>query len=220
MWGRVDRLLSVALTAAAVAIAVSVTFRTFFAADRSPERRPEYMRSWKTILRSGILLGGKADAPITLIEVADLECPACRAFHSTVQALLAEYSQLRVVFVHWPLDYHKHALPAARAAECAFQRGAFREWVEAVYAKQDSMGTKSWASYAREAGIRDTTAIEQCATDPRITARIADGISFAKQIEASGTPTVLLNGWRYRGTPSREQIKRGVDALLRGQRPK
>ncbi len=201
--GRWERLTSTLLTVAAFAVAASVVYRTFFPpANRGgtgSDLVPASTRvaNWEEALGIGIQYYGESDAPVKFVVVSDLECPACSAFHRRLGSVLTRYpSDVSVVFVHWPLEYHRNALPAARAAECADRVGRFKAWVDAVYAGQDSLGIRPWSSYAQEAGIVDTAMIAACAVDTASIDRIERGRAFAARIGATGTPTVLLNGSR------------------------
>jgi protein-disulfide isomerase len=138
-----------------------------------------------------------------------------------VSELLAErVRDVRALYVSFPLAYHRFALPAARAAECASESGGFRRWIDVVYSKQDSLGLKSWASYAVEAGIVDTARIQACATSRAEFVRIAAGQDFGSRIDLTGTPTVIANGWRFRDTPTKETLGRAIDDLLSGRSPR
>ena len=90
-------------------------------------------------------------------------------------------------------------MPAAQAAECAAREGRFREFVDAVYEGQDSLGVIRWATFARRAGIRDTSAIETCAKNPAPAPRIAAGVNFANANGIEETPVLMINGWLFRG---------------------
>ena len=82
-------------------------------------------------------LRGSADAPVTLIEYSDLECPYCKSFHPQVQQALEKYDgQLAWAYRHFPLDFHPSALPLAEGSECAAQLGGndkFWEYLDYVF---------------------------------------------------------------------------------------
>lgn len=152
--------------------------------------------------------------------LSDLECPGCGAFHTTLVDVLGERAHdVRALFVSLPLEYHRFALPAARAAECAEEVGRFRSWIDVVYDNQDSLGLKSWASYGADAGIVDTLRIGKCAASGGTTRRIQAGLDFGSRISFDGTPTVLINGWRFPAPPSKAQLTAAIDAVLAGKRP-
>ncbi len=179
---------------------------------------PEQISAWSEGNEVGRLIAGPANAPVTLTVFGDLECPACAAFDSKLEAVMSRFGdRLNIVFVHYPLSYHRFALPAARAAECAARVGAFSNWVRAIYAGQDSLGLKTWAAFAATAGIADTAEIQRCATGTQSEEKIQEGLALGKELAISGTPTILLNEWRFWSVPSVEQIEAAVDRLLAGR---
>ncbi len=157
---------------------------------------------------------------MTIVEFVDLECPACRAFHVTLEEVLRTHPQdVSLLYVAYPLPIHRFALGAARAAECAHRYGRFREWVDVVYDKQDFLGLKSWGAYAKEAGLPDTATISGCATDPTPVGRIEGGLALGKKIHVMGTPTVIVNGWRFQYPPTKEELTNVVEAIAKGEGP-
>lgn len=221
---RVDRFLSVTLTAAALLIAGSVLYRTVApvggqSAAEAPRLAAVSLPSWDEALAAGVRVG-PADAPVTIVEITDLECPACRAFDRTLKAVLQKYpTQVAAVYVSYPLEYHRFAMSAARAADCAEREGRYGEFVSAVFAKQDSLGLRGWGAYAADAGILDTTRISACAAEPAPVARIEAGKAYGDKIEVTGTPTVIVNGWRLTSPPGQAELERIVTTLLAGDEP-
>ena len=124
-----------------------------------------------------------------------------------------------LLYVAYPLPMHRFALVAARAAECAYHYGRLREWVDEVYDKQDSLGLKSWGSYALEAGLPDTAAVSKCARDPAPVARIQAGMALGDKIHITGTPTVIVNGWRFFYPPTEQDLTKAVEAIAKGKAP-
>lgn len=221
-----DRVLSGLLTIAAIIMAAVLVKREFFPAPRGPIQVPasgalEFDASWREYLAHGDVTTPPS-APITLIEFVDLECPACRGFHlGALRDARAEFgSQLDVRFVHWPLPSHRFARPAAEAAECARNQGRFSEFLEAVFERQDSLGLKSWAGFAHQAGVSDTVTFMACLRDPAsLRARIDSGAATAERRSFFGTPTVFVNGWRFPSPPSSVRLREVITDLLAGREP-
>ena len=216
-----EKLTSVALGVAALAIASVLVHREFFdtAAAQAPRevRLPEYVEEWQEMVPVGRLVG-RPDARVKLIEFADLECPFCRGFNATVGRVLEKYpNDVALVFVHLPLPGHRFAQPAAKAAECAYDAGRFSQMVDAVYERQDSLGLKSWTSFAVRAGIRDTSAFARCLANPKTPSAVEAGLALSSKVGISGTPTVLLNGWRYPSPPAEDQLVKDIETLLAGR---
>jgi protein-disulfide isomerase len=220
---RLESAVSGLLGIAAIAIAVSVVHRTFFAASvasaASVSPVPVFLNSWRDALPLGIGVGSR-DAPVKIVVLADLECPACRGLHASLDTVLRKRpTSASIVYVSFPLSQHRFAMSAARGAECAKSYGKFREWIDAVYRGQDSLGLKSWGEYARDAGIADTAAVSKCARNPASVARIDAGIAFGKKIHLAFTPTVIVNGWRYSYTPGSDDLVGAIDSLAAGRAP-
>jgi protein-disulfide isomerase len=156
---------------------------------------------WRDLLSSAQAEGNKS-ARVTVIEFSDLECPFCRRFHRALRdAVTKDGLDVETVFIHYPLKGHRFAAPAARAAECAREQGGFPAFVDHVFEKQDSLGLKSWASFAREAGIRDTATFSRCAAQQGTPTQVTAGITAGTLIHVTGTPTVIINGWRFARPP-------------------
>lgn len=221
-----NRLSSVVLTLAACAIAVALVRREFFpsaasqALSRQQSDELSYERSWKDVAAAGTLVG-QANAPIQIVEFSELECPFCRRFHEgALKAARTRFGDtISVSFVHYPIPGHRFARPAARAALCANAHGHFGSFVEAVFAKQDSLGLKSWASYGADAGLVDTVGLTQCAALATPLAQVDSNVALGKRLRVPGTPTVFLNGWRYSAAPSDSVLMDDIARLLRGEQP-
>src|SRR5204862_7623169 len=97
---------------------------------------------------------GPADAPVTLVEYGDFECPYCGQAEPVVRALLADFGDLRYVWRHLPLaDVHTHAQLAAEAAEAAADQGAFWQFHDLLFTHQDALTGKDLVRYAGELGL-------------------------------------------------------------------
>ncbi len=106
-------------------------------------------------LRADAYSLGATDAPITITEFADFQCPACRMAKGVTSQLLAAYpGQVRIVFRHFPLNGHPLAQPAAQAAEAAGAQGKFWEMHDALYENQDDWGDATKPLSRKEAGDR------------------------------------------------------------------
>ena len=223
---RLESALSIGLTVAAIIMAASVAHREFSdrvslsTPDRSEDDNPTYVAEWESMLPYGNRVGD-ASARAKLIEFFDLECPACRRFHrEIVDSARHEFgSDLSVTFVHFPLSFHRFAQISARASECAAQESRFSQFVDRVYAFQDSLGLKSWGSFAADAGIRDTTRFVACVRAVTPAARVDSGVALAQRLNVTATPTVLLNGWRFSQPPSLRVLSRWIRNVIDGKQP-
>lgn len=223
-----EKTLSAILTLAAVVMAFAVVRREFIASritDQSAVSNvlsvPEFNDEWRGLLAHGIEIGDST-AEVKIVEFVDLECPGCKVFHETILRPVKEQfgSSVSHVFIHLPLTMHRFADAAAVAAECAEQQRRFAEFVDIVFEKQDSIGLKTWISYAAEVAIPDTARFALCLDDPLSPrSRIQAGRTLADSLGISATPTVVVSGWHFRVPPSRRELTRVVTELMAGRLP-
>lgn len=220
--GRVELILTILLVVSAAGVAGALVKREFFSASPVASAVPKarFVNTWKRTIPVGQVMGDTT-APVQIVEFADLECPYCRDFHEVLLRTLAKHgTSANVVFVHFPLPQHRFAIPAARAAECASEQSRFKEFLTAVYRKQDSLGLKSWTGYATDAGVGDLARFERCATNSEIPRRIAAGRTLGEEFGISGTPTIIVNGYRFAYPPTEIQLDETIADILAGRRPK
>jgi protein-disulfide isomerase len=220
MLGRVEKLGTPIILIVATLLGATSVHREFFGPSRPTAPMalaPEHMKNWQEALAVGTFVGDTS-APVKVIEFADLECPFCKTFHTRFQTLKGRYGKnVALVFVHFPLPMHRFARPAGRALECAREQGRFDHFQDIVYAKQDSLGLKSWLSYATEAGIVDSGRFSHCIAETTKVANVESGLSLGSKLGIRGTPTVIVNGWRFRGVPSDSALSAIVDGVLAGR---
>jgi protein-disulfide isomerase len=209
MNSKLDAAVSITLALAAVSIAVVVVRREARPINRrNPQPTvtdtPVYVENWQDLLSEGILMGSR-DAPVKILEFADLECPYCRRLDLSLQAVQRRFDQeVALVFLHYPLANHRFAHLAARALECAERESRAEGFMRAVFDQQDSLGLKSWASFALQAGIVDTARFSACVSGLSDFPRVDAAQTLGKTIGVVGTPTVIVNGW---------QLPLGVDSV-------
>jgi len=209
------------LVLATLAIAASVVYKTFFQQTiPTGEPVPVLLEEWKDALDIGHRIYGSPAAPVTIVELTDLECPACRGFHPILGRLALKYPDVvQVIYIPYPLKYHKFALPAARGAECSAAGGQLTAWLGAVFAGQDSLGLRSFASFASAAGILDSFGIDECANSGTVFRRIEAGLAYGKRVQLQGTPQIIVNGWKYPGVPSEAELDSAVRRIRDGLPP-
>src|SRR3954468_2223768 len=139
-------------------------------------------------------LRGPDDAPVTIVEYGDFECPYCGQAESVIRELLLDFGDLRYVWRHLPLnDVHRSAPLAAEASEAAAEQDAFWPMYDLLLAHQDEIGSGALVGYAQQLGLdleRFTTALHQ----HTMAARIAEDVDSADLSGVSGTPTFFVNG--------------------------
>ncbi|HEY2788667.1 MAG TPA: Na+/H+ antiporter NhaA [Gaiellales bacterium] len=157
-------------------------------------------------------LRGPPDAPITLVEYGDLECPYCGQAEPVIRELLAETGDLRYVWRHLPLnDVHPMAQQAAEATEAAAEQGAFWELHDLLLGRQDALRLPDLIRYARELGL-DTERFGEDMRKQTGRARIAEDVDGADLSGVSGTPTFFVNGRRHYGAYDIDTLTRAVRA--------
>jgi Na+/H+ antiporter NhaA len=143
---------------------------------------------------------GPDDAPVTLVEYGDFECPYCGQAESVIREVLGSFGDdVRYVWRHLPLnDVHTHAQLAAEAAEAAAAQGKFWEMYDKLLGHQDELTPKDIGRYAQELGLdmdRFWDDIRRHEEAPRI----AEDVASADASGVSGTPTFFINGRRHQG---------------------
>lgn len=143
---------------------------------------------------------GPPNAPVTLVEYGDFECPHCGRAEPIVEGIRRDMAdQLRFVYRHFPLaEAHPHAESAAEAAEAAGAQGAFWEMHDTIFRNQQALELDDLTDYAAEIGI-DAQRLTRELTDetyrPKVRADFRGGIRSG----VNGTPTFFINGFRYDG---------------------
>jgi protein-disulfide isomerase len=190
------------------------------ASTQTTVKPPQPVDTWATVRASGHRRGAKV-AKVTIVEFADFECPYCRAFtRGPLKAIMDRYpDEVEVVFRHWPLPGHRFAYPAARAAECAANEGKFDEFHDLIYSEQDSLGLKPWTAYAKQAGVSDTVAFARCVQSRTPVAVVDADTRAAKELKLDGTPTVIVDGFRYSMPPDTAVLVQAVREALRRRGP-
>ena len=151
-------------------------------------------------------VAGPDDAPVTLVEYGDFECPYCGMAYPTVKAAQRELgSQLRFVFRHFPLaEAHPHARTAAQAAEAAAAQGKFWEMHDMLFEHQDALETEDLIGYAELLGLdaeQFTRELEAGTYEKRVRDDFRNGVRSG----VNGTPTFFVNGDRYDGSWAHEE---------------
>ena len=151
---------------------------------------------------------GHDDAPLTLVEYGDYQCPYCGAVHPVIQRLQkALGKKLRFVFRNFPLTQaHPYALMAAQTAEAAAQQGRFWEMHDFIFENQDSLQPEVLPAWANKLGLdmdKFATAIQQRSVVKRIEEDRASGIESG----VNGTPTFFINGALHEGDDDYESLR-------------
>jgi len=162
---------------------------------------------------------GPEDAPVTLLEYGDYECPYCGQAEAVIRELLASFGDdVRYVWRHLPLsDVHPHAQMAAEAAEAAADQGAFWDMHDVLLTHQDELTPRDLVRHAESLGL-DAGRFKDALRERRHVSRVADDVSSADESGVAGTPTFFINGRRHQGAYDVATLTAEVGAARRRAR--
>jgi len=153
---------------------------------------------------------GPENAPVTLVEYGDFECPYCGQAESVIRELLSDFGDLRYVWRHLPLnDVHPRAQLAAEAAEAAGAQGAFWGMHDLLLTHQDALRPPDLTGYASQLGL-DTERFSDDLRRHVAAARVAEDVDSADLSGVAGTPTFFVNGRRHYGAYDIENLSKAV----------
>jgi Na+/H+ antiporter NhaA len=158
-------------------------------------------------------LRGPEEAPVTVVEYGDFQCPFCGRAEPSVRELLAAFGdEVSYVWRHLPLnDVHPNAQIAAEAAEAASNQGAFWEMHDLLLTHQDALTPPDLIGYAEQLGL-DLERFEEDLRRQTGAARIAEDVDSADLSGVSGTPTFFVNGRRHHGAYDIDSLSVAVRA--------
>ena len=162
---------------------------------------------------------GNEDAPITIIEYSDFECPFCSRFHPTMQQVMEEYDgKVRWIYRHFPLSFHPQALPAANAAECAAEQDKFWEYADELFANQASLGDDFYAKLAGDLGL-NVSKWQECYDSDKYQDVIQAQAQTGASAGVSGTPGSFVidqdgNAIPIKGALPFSSVVAAIDSVL------
>jgi len=142
---------------------------------------------------------GPKNAPVTIVEFGDLQCPACKAAQPAIEALIAAEPNARFVFQNFPLEMHNWAAKGAAYADCVGQASndAFWKFVAKTYETQSDITAENadekLTALADAAGVKGAD-IAVCAGTPVAKAHVDASLALGKSVNVTGTPTLFVNG--------------------------
>jgi predicted DsbA family dithiol-disulfide isomerase len=157
---------------------------------------------------------GTENAPVTIIEFSDYECPFCGRAEPTVKEVLETYKgKVRLVFREFPLPMHDHAQKAAEAALCALDQNKYWEMHEKMFANQRSLEVPELKEYAKALAM-DSTRFDKCLDGGEKAKDVAASQKAGEDAGVSGTPAFFINGRPIFGAVPIERFKEVIDAEL------
>jgi protein-disulfide isomerase len=142
---------------------------------------------------------GPKDAPVTIVEFGDLQCPACKAAQPAIEALIASEPNARFVFQSFPLEMHNWAAKGAAYADCVghASNDAFWKFIAKTYETQADITAENadekLTALADGAGLKGAD-IAACASTPVAQAHVDASLALGKAVNVTGTPTLFING--------------------------
>lgn len=171
---------------------------------------------------------GDTNAPVTLIEFSDYQCPYCgRFFQTTLPQLKKEYidtGKLKYVFRDFPLPFHQQAQKASEAAQCAGDQGKYWEMHDLIFKNQRAMQVEDLKGYAENLGLNKAN-FDKCLDGDKYTEEVKKDMADGRKVGVRGTPSFVLgkstkdgkiDGKFLRGAQSYQSFKEEIDSLLKG----
>jgi protein-disulfide isomerase len=160
---------------------------------------------------------GPADAPITIVEFSDFQCPYCKLSVPLIKEILAKYSgKVRVVYRDYPGPNHPHAQQAAEAAQCAGDQGKFWEYHDSLFDHQEPGTGWNFVELAKEIGLNQD-AFATCLNTERYREEVAKDLHDALTLGVTSTPTFFINGRPLVGAKPFAEFQAVIDTLLKQQ---
>ena len=159
---------------------------------------------------------GKFNAPITLVEYSDFECPFCGKIYPTFKKLLADYSgKVRLVYKHFPLSFHPNAQKAAESAECASEQGKFWEYHDKIFENQSGgFSLSNFKQWAEDLNL-DVNKFNDCLDSGKYASKVQADQADGQNRGVQGTPATFVNGQLVSGAVPYENFKSIIDQLLK-----
>jgi protein-disulfide isomerase len=158
---------------------------------------------------------GPANAPITIVEFSDFQCPYCILAVPQIDAVLKNYpTQVKLIFKQFPLEIHTDAYRAAAASLAAHKQGKFWLMHNALFAHHNDLSMQSIMAIAKENGL-DAKRLESDMESKETRVTIETDVKDGETAGVEGTPTIFINGQRYNGRIELSSLKPLLDSELK-----
>jgi protein-disulfide isomerase len=163
---------------------------------------------------------GRHDAPITIVEFVDYQCPFCSRSTKILKELVSRKgNNIRLIQRDFPLPSHKDARMAAEAAECADEQGEFWKYTELLFSNQQSLGDGNLQEYATRAGLNKKQ-FRDCLYGGRQSQEVDKDITDAKMAGIRSTPSIFINGYYISGIASLDYLEEVIADIKQGKAPR
>jgi protein-disulfide isomerase len=160
---------------------------------------------------------GDADAPVTIIEWSDYECPFCvRFIEQTYGQIVEQYinkGKVNLIFRDYPLGFHANAQKAAEAAECAGEQGEYYAMHDKLFADGVKGGVASFKEFAKDLGL-DTDDFNECLDSDAMAEEVKKDMADGQAAGIRGTPGFIINGKLISGAQPFDVFKQAIEAAL------
>ena len=166
----------------------------------------------------GASMWGNKDAPVTVIEYSDFQCPFCkRADDMVVKELKKKYgkNKIKVVFKHFPLSIHQDAKPASVASLCVQEQNMDKFWAmhDTLFNNQRNLGEEDLKAYAKKVGA-DMTKFEECVKSKKYEAQVQADFDEGVKVGVNSTPSFFINSQPILGARPLEEFSEIIDEEL------
>jgi protein-disulfide isomerase len=157
---------------------------------------------------------GKKDAPVTIVEFSDFQCPYCARLQATLKQVLQAYpDEVKLVYKDFPLSFHKQARNAAKAARAAGEQGKYWEMHDLIFENYSSLSEEKFNEFAIKLNL-DVNKFMKDFNSNKYDALIQQDINLGRSVGVTGTPTLFINGKRMRSR-SFEAFKATIESYIK-----
>ena len=157
---------------------------------------------------------GAKDAPVTIVEFTDFQCPFCKASEATLKQLRDKYGdKIRLVHMDFPLPFHSHSLDAAKAARCANDQGKFWQFHDSLFANQGKLAPADLKATAKTLGM-NSTQFDACFDKAEYDSQIKADQATGEKVGVDGTPAFFIDGRPLTGAQPAPKFEELIDDEL------
>lgn len=157
---------------------------------------------------------GPKEAPITIVEFADFQCPYCSMVVPTVTEIMKKYNgKVRLVFKNFPLSFHDQAMNAAIAAECAQDQGKYWQMHDKLFENHSHLNAALYEKLAGDLKL-DVNKFKACLADQKVKAHIESELNYGQTLGITATPAFYINGVQLMGALPKEEFEKVIDEEL------
>ncbi|MDG2335689.1 MAG: thioredoxin domain-containing protein [Myxococcota bacterium] len=184
-------------------------------APAPPRRGPDPAKAYSVNTKGSPAKGGGENAPVTLVEFSDFQCPFCGRVNGTLDQIEKTYGEkVRIVFKHLPLRMHSKAPMAHAAAEAANRQGKFCEMHDLIFNNQRNLSEEAYVAYAGQIGM-NVDQFKQDLASASVKARVDADTREAEKLGVTGTPGFFINGYFLSGAKPFGEFQKVIDAQLK-----